>query len=195
MLQRDCESSVYQRGGCIVLALLFVSISCWILLPGTSCWSHLFFPQEICARITHSYLSPLIISLFDFLHSFPSLWSLSGALTFTLSLALSLTQYTDTHFWWPFGSKRSFKYSFLLPGKKRPLRSCLKSPYHNPMPMSSSNAATAWEWLVGPSACEVQPGISVQISSTATAPALTSYSLYPWDLSIFAWKKLLLFKY
>lgn len=76
-----------------------------------------FFPPRICARITHSYLSP---SLFHYLtFSIPFLVSEAfQVLSFTLSLALSLTQYTDTHFWWPFGSKRSFKYSILLSGKE-----------------------------------------------------------------------------
>lgn len=109
----------------------------------------------MCFRITHSYLSP---SLFHYLtFSIPFLVSEAfQVLSFTLSLALSLTQYTDTHFWWPFGSKRSFKYSFCYLEKKRPLwELSLKSPYHDKPAMSSSNAAIAWEWLVGPSACEV----------------------------------------
>ena len=110
----------------------FVSISCWILLPSTSYWSRFFFPPRICVKITHYHLSPVIISLFYFLHSFPCLRSLSGALfhSFSCSLSLSLTIHTHTHI---SGDLLEAKQVLnILPcylEKQRVLGSCLKSPY------------------------------------------------------------------
>lgn len=168
MLQRDCESSVYQerRLYCSWLFLLaLVAESCFLIF---SCWSHLFFPPRICARITHSYLPPHYFNYLTFLHSFPVL---PFRCLFTLFYAFSHN--TQTHISGDL-TKEVLNILSCYLKRRGPFGSCLKSPYHDKPCMSSSNAAIAWEWLWGFSPWGFSQEFPVQISPTATAPALTS---------------------
>ena len=131
MLERDYESPVHQDR-----RLYFPGSSFLLALAAESCFlvpliDHVFFfPPRICAKITHYHLSPVIISLFYFLHSFPCLRSLLGALFHSFSCSLSLSQYTHTHI---SGDLLEAKQVLnILPcylEKQRVLGSCLKSPY------------------------------------------------------------------